>query len=107
VRSSAPATSQPSRTTSCSNTTTGHASRCRRSLLARRTCAFPRWLATGGLWFAPLLALSGLAFPLNSSALYATLELTLLGLLTWVVASSVVVARRGHPDTSTAAIATV
>ena len=77
------------------------------SVLARRATSFPRWLATAGLWFAPLLALSGLAFPLNSSALYATLDLTLLGLLTWVVASSVVVARRSHPDTSTAAIATV
>ena len=64
------------------------------SLLARRTRAFPRWLATAGLWFAPLLALSGLAFPLNSSALYASLELTLIGLLTWVVASTVVISRR-------------
>jgi hypothetical protein len=53
------------------------------SLLARCSGAFPRWLATGGLVFAPLLALSGLAFPLNSSALSATLELTLLGLLPW------------------------
>ena len=33
------------------------------SLLARRSGAFPRWLATSGLVFAPLLALSGLAFP--------------------------------------------
>jgi hypothetical protein len=64
------------------------------SLLARRTGAFPRWLATGGLVFAPLLALSGLAFPLNSDALYASLELTLLLLLTWVVSVTVVIARR-------------
>jgi hypothetical protein len=59
------------------------------SVLARRTRAFPHWLATGGLWFAPLLALSGTAFPLNNSAIYATLELTLVGLLTWVIASTV------------------
>ena len=60
------------------------------SLLARRSGAFPRWLATSGLVFAPLLALSGLAFPLNSDALYATLELTLLGLLAWVISITVV-----------------
>ena len=62
------------------------------SLLARRSGAFPRWLATSGLVFAPLLALSGLAFPLNSDALYATLELTLLGLLAWVISITVVIA---------------
>ena len=52
------------------------------------------WLANGGLIFAPLLAISGLAFPLNSHALYASLELTLLLLLSWVVAVTVVIARR-------------
>jgi hypothetical protein len=76
------------------------------SLLARRAGAFPRWLATGGIAFAPLLALSGLAFPLNSSALYASLELTLLGLLTWVVASTVTLARRSRRATAAAALAT-
>jgi hypothetical protein len=64
------------------------------SALARRAGAFPRWLATGGLWFAPLLALSGAAFPLNSSAIYAALELTLIGLLAWVIASTVAITRR-------------
>jgi len=78
------------------------------SLLARRTAAFPRWLATGGLWFAPLLALSGTAFPLNNSAIYATLELTLIGLLTWVIASTVAIARRSRRDTAeTVRLATV
>lgn len=78
------------------------------SLLARRTNAFPRWLATGGLWFAPLLALSGTAFPLNNSAIYATLELTLIGLLTWVITSTVVVARRSRRETAeTVSLATV
>jgi hypothetical protein len=64
------------------------------SLLALRRGAFPRWLGIAGLLFAPLLAVSGLAFPLESDALYASLELTLLGLLSWVVAATVVVARR-------------
>jgi hypothetical protein len=73
------------------------------SVLARRASTFPRWLATGGLWFAPLLALSGLAFPLASSVLYASLELTLVGLLTWVVASAVVIARRSRRDATPAA----
>lgn len=76
------------------------------SLLARRASSFPRWLATGGLWFAPLLALSGTAFPLNSSALYATLELTLIGLLTWVIASTVAIARRSPRPEAAAAVAT-
>ena len=76
------------------------------SLLARRAAAFPRWLATGGLWFAPLLALSGTAFPLNSSAIYATLELTLIGLLTWVIASTVAIARRSPRREAAAAVAT-
>jgi hypothetical protein len=71
------------------------------SLIARRANAFPRWLATGGLIFAPLLALSGLAFPLNSNAIYASLELTLLLLLAWVVAVTVVVAKRA-PQTEAA-----
>jgi hypothetical protein len=64
------------------------------SLLARRSGAFPRWLATSGLVFAPLLAVSGLAFPFNNNALYASLEVTLICLLIWVVAVTVVVARR-------------
>jgi hypothetical protein len=64
------------------------------SILARRGGAFPRWLATSGVVFAPILALSGLAFPLNNDALYASLELTLLLLLAWVISVAVVVARR-------------
>jgi hypothetical protein len=63
------------------------------SAVALRAGAFPRWFPLGGLVFAPLLALSGLAFPLNSDALYASLELTLLLLLTWVIAETAVVAR--------------
>src|SRR4051812_19617997 len=43
------------------------------SLAARRLGAFPRWLAAAGLVFAPPLAVSGLAFPLESDALYASL----------------------------------
>jgi hypothetical protein len=50
------------------------------SMLAQRSGAFPRWLAIGGLIFAPLLAISGLAFPLNSDALYASLAVMLIAL---------------------------
>ena len=64
------------------------------SMLARRSGVFPRWLATSGLIFAPILAVSGLAFPLNSDVLYASLEVTLLGLLLWVVGVTVVIGRR-------------
>jgi hypothetical protein len=64
------------------------------SILARRANAFPRWLAIAGLIFAPLLAISGLAFPLESDALFASLAVTLIGLLLWVVAVTVVVALR-------------
>lgn len=66
------------------------------STLARRSKAFPGWLTSSGIWFAPMLALSGAAFPLHSGLLYATLELTLVGLLTWVIAASVTIVRRGH-----------
>jgi hypothetical protein len=64
------------------------------SLLARRSEQLPGWLTLGGLIFAPVLAISGLAFPLNSDALYALLEVTLLLLLTWAIATAVVVSRR-------------
>jgi hypothetical protein len=33
------------------------------SVLARRSGAFPHWLAVAGIVFAPLLAISGVAFP--------------------------------------------
>lgn len=69
------------------------------SLVGLRSGRFPRWFAISGLAFAPLLTLSGLAFPLESDALYALLELTLLLLLTWVVMVTVVIARRsGSPE---------
>lgn len=55
--------------------------------------------------FAPLLALSGLVFPLNSNALCASLELTLLLLLTWVIAVTVVIARRAREPQMVAATA--
>ena len=77
------------------------------STLGRRSGAFPRWFATAGLIFAPLLAVSGLAFPLGSGALYASLDLTLLGLLTWVVVVTVVVARRPRPADAVAEAAAV
>jgi hypothetical protein len=64
------------------------------SLVARRFGAFPGWLASAGLVFAPLLAISGLAFPLESDALYASLAVTLILLLLWVASVTVVVAQR-------------
>jgi hypothetical protein len=73
------------------------------SVAARRTNAFPRWLATGGLVFSPLLLVSGLAFPFRSTALYALLELTLLLLLIWVLSVTVVVARRTRGPSAVAA----
>jgi hypothetical protein len=43
---------------------------------------------------APLLAISGFAFPFNNDALLASLELTLLLLLIWLGILSAQVARR-------------
>ena len=63
------------------------------SVLARRSGAFPHRLAVAGIVFAPLLAISGFAFPLDSDALYASLTVTLIGLLAWVVAVTAVMAR--------------
>ena len=47
------------------------------STAARDAMTLPRWLTTLGIAFAPVLALSGLAFPLNSDALYGALYITL------------------------------
>jgi hypothetical protein len=44
-----------------------------------RTGAFPRWLATYGLLFAPILAISRFAFPLDSDVLYTSLALSFSG----------------------------
>ena len=75
------------------------------SVLALRSGAFPRWLSIGGLVFAPLLALSGLAFPLDSDALYASLAVTLILLLLWVGSVTTVIARRGQEQATRAATA--
>ncbi len=64
------------------------------SVAARRTGVLPRWFATEGLVTAPLLAISGFAFPFNNGALLALLELTLLLLLIWVGIFVTLVARR-------------
>ena len=61
-------------------------------LAARRR--LPAWLTRASLIFAPVLAISGLAFPLGSTALYALLYLTLPLLLVWVAAFTTVIARR-------------
>jgi hypothetical protein len=64
------------------------------SVLALRNAPFPRWFPTSGIVFAPILAISGLAFPFNSDAPYALLEVTLVALLLWVAEVTVIVARR-------------
>ena len=40
------------------------------SMLAQRSGAFPRWLAIGGLIFAPLLAISDPAFRTQTQVSY-------------------------------------
>jgi uncharacterized protein DUF4386 len=64
------------------------------SIAARRTGVLPRWFADYGFASAPLLAISGFAFPFNSDALLALLELTLLLLLVWVAIFTAQVRRR-------------
>ena len=61
---------------------------------AYRTDVLPRWFAIYSLATAPLLAISGFAFPFNSDALLVLLELTLLLLLVWAGIFSAQVARR-------------
>ena len=61
--------------------------------LAARRSGLPAWLARASLIFAPVLAVSGLAFPLGSTGLYALLYLTLPLLLIWVAAFTIVIAR--------------
>lgn len=67
------------------------------SVSVRRTGVLPRWFARYGLVAAPLLVLSGFAFPFNSGALLALLELTLLLLLVWIGIFASLVARRSAP----------
>jgi hypothetical protein len=64
------------------------------SAAARRGLTLPRWLTSAGIAFAPVLALSGLAFPLNSNALYAALYITLPLLLLWTPTISIKLSRR-------------
>ena len=64
------------------------------STAARRAMTLPRWLTSMGIAFAPVLALSGLAFPLNSDALYGALYITLPLLLLWTPTVSVKLSRR-------------
>ncbi len=49
----------------------------------------PRWLCWLGAVLGPLLPLSGAAFPLRSSALYAALYLSLPLLLVWIAGAAV------------------
>lgn len=63
--------------------------------IATRRHEPPAWFARTSLAFAPVLALSGLAFPLESSALYGVLYVTLPALLLWVATAAWILRRRG------------
>lgn len=67
-------------------------------LTVRRSGRLPRWFANASLAIAPILAVSGFAFPFNSGVLLALLELTLLLLLAWVVTLVTLVARRAEGE---------
>ncbi len=64
------------------------------SIAAHRSSLLPNWFAIYGLISAPLLAISGFAFPFDSGVLLASLDLTLLLLLAWVGIFTAEVARR-------------
>ena len=73
------------------------------SVRAQQSIRLPRWLSNTGLIFAPILAISGLAFPLNSDALYGLLYLTLPALLLWTGFTSITLSRQnGKPQVATA-----
>jgi hypothetical protein len=64
------------------------------SLGAQHAAQLPRWLTKFGLTFAPVLAISGLAFPLGNDALYGLLYLTLPALLLWTATASIKLSRQ-------------
>ena len=64
------------------------------ALAARRQRGLPAWFTSASVAFAPVLAVSGLAFPANSNQPYALLYLTLPLLLAWAAALTVITARR-------------
>lgn len=70
------------------------------SIAARRTAVLPAWFARYGLVAAPLLAVSGFAFPFDSGALLALLEVTLFLLLVWIGLFVSLVARRSPAITA-------
>ena len=66
----------------------------------RRTGTLPRWFTTSSIVFAPLLAISGFAFPFNNGALLASLDVTLLLLLLWAATFTTLAARRIPRETT-------
>ncbi len=64
------------------------------STAASHNLRLPRWLTKAGLIFAPVLTISGLAFPLNSDALYGLLYITLPALLLWTGTTSIKLSRQ-------------
>jgi hypothetical protein len=65
-------------------------------MAVRRGVQLPGWFGIYSLVVAPLLAISGFAFPFNNSALLASLDVTLILLLVWVGMFSTLVARRAE-----------
>jgi 4-amino-4-deoxy-L-arabinose transferase-like glycosyltransferase len=65
--------------------------------LAAAAGAWPGWLRALGFALTPLLIIGGLAFVIDSGVLTAVLTASLLVLLAWVAAVSLVSLRR-HPQ---------
>ena len=64
--------------------------------LAAAAGAWPRWLCALGLALLPILIIGGMAFVIDSGVLTAVLTASLLLLLSWVAAVSLVSLRAGH-----------
>lgn len=67
------------------------------TVAARRARAFPRWVLWEGILAVPLLVIGGLAFVVDAGALDLFLAVSLVLLLLWVAAASIVILRREAP----------
>lgn len=65
------------------------------TLVASRVRAFPPWMHWLGYALMSLLIIGGLAFVIDSSALEAVLEVSLIALLVWAAAVGIIASRRG------------
>ncbi len=69
--------------------------------LAVEAGVLARWLRWLGYALLPILIIGGLAFVVHSGALTAVLDVSLVLLLLWVAAVSIVVAREPRPSSTT------